>query len=46
MGSACHGNSTFFALEALLQKDVFLKKNFFSIFKSNLPPEDDVIAKI
>ena len=36
-------NSTFFAFVAFLQKDGFLK--LFSIFKSNLPPGDDIIAK-
>ena len=32
-----------FAFLALLQKDGFFK--LFSMFKTNLPPEDDVIAK-
>ena len=40
-------NGTFFALVALLQKMGFLKLfQVFSISKSNLPPEVDVIAKI
>ena len=38
-----HDQSTIFALVALFKKSDFVK--FFSIFKSNLPPEDDAIAK-
>ena len=36
--------STIFAKMTLLEKNDFLKD--FYIFKSNLPPEDDVISKV
>ena len=38
------GDSTFFALVPNFEKMIFLK--IFSIFKSNLPPKDEVIVKI